>query len=50
MKTQWKIQRQFVQVPYSERRWDQAYQLLLTWSEATEKKRAATTKKGGERS
>lgn len=42
MKRQWKIQRKFVHSPDGERRWDQAYQLLLAWSQATTEHRAAT--------
>jgi hypothetical protein len=32
MKREWHIRRQFQAVEDGERRWDQAYQLLLHWS------------------
>jgi hypothetical protein len=36
MKRQWHIQRQFQAAEDGERRWDQAYQLLLHWSTLNE--------------
>jgi hypothetical protein len=36
MKRQWHIQRQFQAAEGGERRWDQAYQLLLYWSTLNE--------------
>jgi hypothetical protein len=36
MKRQWHIQRQFQATEDGERRWDQAYQLLLHWSTLNE--------------
>ena len=36
MKRQWQIRRQFQTTADSARRWDQAYQMLLQWSQATD--------------
>jgi hypothetical protein len=35
MKRQWQIRRQFQEAADAARRWDQAYQLLLQWSQPT---------------
>jgi hypothetical protein len=40
MKRQWQIRRQFQTTADAARRWDQAYQMLLQWSQST----ASTTK------
>jgi len=36
MKRQWQIRRQFQTTADAARRWDQAYQMLLQWSQSTE--------------
>ncbi len=35
MHRQWQIQRTTVETPNGQQRWDQAYQLLLRWAQAS---------------
>jgi hypothetical protein len=43
MRRQWRLRRQTHPAPDGQRRWNQAYQLLVGWSTADEPPRAAPT-------
>lgn len=49
-KRQWHVQRQFIEVPDAQQRWDRAYQFLLSWTPSmTPARQAPATDNAGEK-